>query len=685
MLDSSGTVSYSFDIKNAGGSADTFLVEWTSPGTGWSANVVDTVTSTVYPGPFATASIAAGASRTFTLKLTQPSPIPADGTYDAIVDMISLSSPGMVDSIKAAVLKSRARPDGMIDNNGFNVFGSLGSGTGGQSSRNVTAGVSTAYNLVVQNNETGSDTFTLSWNTPSGWTVVVNDGTTDHISGFTTASIPAGGGGIYTLVVTPTATGSQNIILDIVSNTNSNIADSVKAIAAMPSAPGAPIACTGAAAPSGNCLAPAAIGSSQIKVYWVDNSNNETGFRIERASGACGSFGVIFSLLQNATGSGATNKLMGYMDSGLTPSTTYCYRFQAYNLNGNSAYSATVSLATLAAAETHVPAAVVDLAVEPGNQTQNSIMLSWTAPSDDNAVSGVGQAGSYDLRYATSPIVDGGAGAGQVNFSAATSVSGLSAPKAAGSFETATVSGLIPNTIYYFALKSTNTIGTSAMSNLAGGDNTTNGSAAGRTALRTSLNMVSVPLVPNPSDPISAFQDDIGGVPQLWSWQSITLGMVEGVDGCYNQYPLGTASLPCVDITTLVPGKGYFIQGGGNRPVIDVSVGSTPVTTSTLCGQPNSYSIPLQLGWNIIGDPFPNKLTFSTVYVRKNGTTCADFGTAVTNGWVGNSVYDYNGSGYNFTLYSSAVLDPWKGYWLWVMNNNVLNGNTYELIVPQPP
>ncbi|MBI3596887.1 MAG: fibronectin type III domain-containing protein [Nitrospirae bacterium] len=454
--------------------------------------------------------------------------------------------------------------------------------------------------------------------------------------------------------------------------------------------PAAPIACTGAGAPSAVCLAPSAISSTQIKVYWVDNSNNETGFRIERANrvgGGCNSgevYSVIYTQLQNSTASAAVNKLMGYTNSGLMSNTGYCYRFQAYNTIGNSAYSSSVSLTTPAAVDITAPGTVVDLAVEPGNQTQNSIMLSWTAPSDDNTVSGVGRAGSYDLRYATSQIVDGGAGVGQVNFSAATSVSGVSAPKAAGNFETATVSSLTPNTIYYFALKSTNTIGTSAMSNLAGGDNTTNGSAAGRTALRTSLNMVSVPMQPGPADPISVFQDDIGGVPSLWSWRSITLGMVEGVDGCYDQYP-GPSTAPCANVSTMVPGQGYFIQGGGNRPVIDLPIASTPVTVSTLCGQPNSYAIPLQLGWNMIGDPFPSKLTFSTVYVRQNGTTCADFGTAVTNGWVGNSLYDYNGSGYNFTLYSSAVLDPWKGYWLWVMNNNVINSNTYELIVPQPP
>jgi hypothetical protein len=601
--------------------------------------------------------------------------------------------------------------DGIIDGNGDNIYGAAGSGSGGQSSRNVAAGVSTAYSLTVQNDLMGADTYSLSWSLPAGWTglpgggqVVINDGSADQASGFTTASIPGGGTAVYTMIVTPppTETQTQNIIIDIVSTTKTYQGDSVKAIAAIPSATAPPVACTGPAVPSASCLAPGAISSSQIKVYWMDNSDNETGFRIERAArvgGACDTdevYGPIYTLIRDTVGSAGTGQILGYTDGGLAAATAYCYRFQAYNSAGDSAYSASVTATTLATTETHVPGAVEDLMVEPGDQTQNSIMLSWTAPSDDDTVSGIGQAGSYDLRYATGPIVDGGADVGQVNFSAATSVSGVSAPKAAGSFETATVSSLTPNTIYYFALKSTNTIGTSAMSNLAGGDNTTNGSAAGRTALRTGFNLISIPLQPPAAptcgtplsvpgdDPACVFEDDIGAVPQLWSWKASGLGIVEGTDGCYDQYP-GPSTAPCADITTIVPGQGYFIQGSGNRPVLDVPTASTPVTVGTLCGIPDSYAIPLQLGWNIIGDPFSSKLTFSTVYVRQNGSSCVSFATAVANGWVGNSVYEYNGSAYNFILYSSAVMESWKGYWLWVRNSDLINGNTYELIVPTPP
>jgi hypothetical protein len=703
-------------------------VLWSPPGTGWTVKVVDTVTSTVYAAPFTTVSIAAGASRTFTLKVTQPSPVPSDGTYNAIVDIFSMLSPGIVDSIKAIAEKSSNRPDGIIDGNGNNVYGILQSGAGGTSSRNMVLDTSTlvptddyvmvSYALTVQNDRSVTDSFALSWNTPSGWTVVVNDGTADHASPFNTVSLSPGTSVLYTLNVTPAVgeTTTRDIIIDIVSNTvnESYRVDSIKATAVIPS--------SGPTAPSSlSVVAPAGTtGEHQLNLTWLDASTDETGFQVQRTTTVLGatcsnpaldsSYTLIATILRNSAQSTSTGGAVYYASTGLTSSTYYCYRVWAYN-TGYSAYRYpttpvdTSARTNIPATDTTAPGTVSDLAVDPGSQRYNSIDLTWTAPPDDaGCVSSCGQATSYDLRYSTSSIVSSGAGPGQINFASATAVPGLPAPKSAGSLEIATVTGLIPNTIYYFALKSLDEVpNTSAMSNLAGGDNTTNGSASGRTALRFNFNLVSIPMQPPAAlscmsstfnsgplndlagaDPRCIFGDDIGGIPQIFNWKATTLGIVTGVDGCYGQYTVPQND-PCMNIPTIVPGKGYFIQGGNNRPVIDVPTSSATVTTSTICGQANSYSIPLQLGWNMIGNPFQNKLTFGTVYVRQNGSSCATFATAVTNGWVGNSLYDYNGSGYSFSLYSSAVLEPWKGYWLFVFNNNVIDGNTYELIVPTPP
>jgi len=82
------------------------------------------------------------------------------------------------------------------------------------------------------------------------------------------------------------------------------------------------------AAPSG--LTAAAVSSSQINLAWTDNANTETGFKIERKTGAGGTYAQIATVGANAT---------TYNNSGLSAATTYYYRVRATNSSGDSAYS----------------------------------------------------------------------------------------------------------------------------------------------------------------------------------------------------------------------------------------------------------------------------------------------------------------------------------------------------------
>lgn len=75
--------------------------------------------------------------------------------------------------------------------------------------------------------------------------------------------------------------------------------------------------------------------------------------------------------------------------------------------------------------------------------TPNSVRLNWTAVGDDSLV---GVASTYDVRYSTSPISAG-------NWASATQATGEPTPVAAGTRQTFTVSGLQPQTTYYFAIK----------------------------------------------------------------------------------------------------------------------------------------------------------------------------------------------------------------------------------------
>ncbi|MDQ3665648.1 MAG: fibronectin type III domain-containing protein, partial [Acidobacteriota bacterium] len=78
--------------------------------------------------------------------------------------------------------------------------------------------------------------------------------------------------------------------------------------------------------------------TSQIDLSWTDNSNDETGFRIERCQDVgCTNFTEIATVGPN---------LVSYSNTGLTAATTYQYRVRAYNSGGNSAYSNTASVTT---------------------------------------------------------------------------------------------------------------------------------------------------------------------------------------------------------------------------------------------------------------------------------------------------------------------------------------------------
>jgi hypothetical protein len=78
-------------------------------------------------------------------------------------------------------------------------------------------------------------------------------------------------------------------------------------------------------------LSATAVSSSQINLTWNDNSNNETGFKIERCQGnGCTNFLQIAQVGPN---------VISYSNTGLSHNTRYRYRVRAFNLGGNSAYS----------------------------------------------------------------------------------------------------------------------------------------------------------------------------------------------------------------------------------------------------------------------------------------------------------------------------------------------------------
>ncbi len=184
------------------------------------------------------------------------------------------------------------------------------------------------------------------------------------------------------------------------------------------------------AAPS--ALAATAASATRINLTWVDNANNETGFRVQRATNT----GFSSGLTSFTTAAGATS----YGDTTVAATTTYYYRVFATNAAGDSTASGTASAATPAAPAT-VPAAPSVLAAAAVSATR--IDLTWT----DNANNETG----FRVERATNT----GFSAGLASYTLGAGIV---------SYSDITVSG---STTYYYRVFATNATGSSAASNTA--------------------------------------------------------------------------------------------------------------------------------------------------------------------------------------------------------------------------
>ncbi len=106
--------------------------------------------------------------------------------------------------------------------------------------------------------------------------------------------------------------------------------------------------------------------STFVQLSWTDNSDNETGFEIERSLD-----GTAFSLLTAVSANSSVYK----DESNITPSTTYHYRIRATGKAANSAYS-NIANATTTAGIPPAPAALTATAVP-----LTGIRLTWADQS----------------------------------------------------------------------------------------------------------------------------------------------------------------------------------------------------------------------------------------------------------------------------------------------------------------
>jgi fibronectin type 3 domain-containing protein len=118
-------------------------------------------------------------------------------------------------------------------------------------------------------------------------------------------------------------------------------------------------------APSNLTATPAS--ATQVNLAWRDNSDNESGFKIERKMAGDAGFTQVAQVGPNET---------SYMDPSLNAATTYTYRVRAANFGGDSAYSneATTTLPTPPPTPSNM---------RPTQITTTSLHLSWQDNADN--------------------------------------------------------------------------------------------------------------------------------------------------------------------------------------------------------------------------------------------------------------------------------------------------------------
>jgi len=178
-------------------------------------------------------------------------------------------------------------------------------------------------------------------------------------------------------------------------------------------------------APSG--LTATTASSSQVNLSWTDNSSDETGFELKRATDS--------GFTQNVVWIGGIQGTT-YSNTGLSASTTYYYKVRAQGATQNSAYS-NVANATTSASGT-VPSPPSSLAATAVSSTE--VDLTWTDNSTDETGFEVNRA--TDSGFTQNLAWFGGIqGAAYAN------------------------TGLAPSTTYYYKVRAEGTAGKSSYSN----------------------------------------------------------------------------------------------------------------------------------------------------------------------------------------------------------------------------
>ncbi len=393
-----------------------------------------------------------------------------------------------------------------------------------------------------------SSSYTITGGSASGWS---SSASASAVT-FTGGSISAGSSKAFTVILDTASSDDASTAWTIAGDDQSDGSSTVSVTAA-----------SGGSISTGiDATAPTTVSIASI------TANTSTEITVTSASSTDASSGVHattywFNETTGHAGSTDSTSWQGskiYIDSGLTTGTEYCYQVKARDAVLNeSTYSSASCVTPSAAADTTAPSAVTNLA--GGTPGSTSMPLTWTAPGDDASS---GTATSYDVRYSTSPL-------SETTWSAATAATGESAPQAAGSSESFTVTGLSASTGYYFALKTTDdNSNISTISNIAG---------ATTTAVSTDT---TAPTISN----VAAGSLTSTGVTIAWTTNEAADGEVEfGSTAAYGQSATDASLITShsIALANLAPGATYHYRVRSRDASSNLaSTGDFTFTTNTV-------------------------------------------------------------------------------------------------------
>jgi len=122
------------------------------------------------------------------------------------------------------------------------------------------------------------------------------------------------------------------------------------------------------------------------------------------------------------------------------------------------------------------------------------------------------------------------------------------------------------------------------------------------------------------------------------------------------------------------PGQGFWmnvgiLNWGETRPFFVAPTASIVGEAPGTGNQTVEQKIPLSKGWNMIGNPFVYPMYWgqALIYSTTQGGQPVMLDDALKNNWLSTILYSYNPdkAGYDATSSKEALLNPWKGYWVY--------------------